>query len=269
MPAVGWPKYIMEVISLPNKIELKPGSEKNEGILVVEPLHRGYGITLGNALRRVLLSSLSGAAVTAVKIKGVQHEFSTVPHVKEDVLEILLNLKMLRLKLWSDEPVKLTLKVKGEREVTAEDIDKNAEVEIANPEMVIAHLTDKNAVLEMEIVVERGLGYVTTEEKKRENAEIGSIAVDAVFGPVKNVSFKVEDTRVGQDINYDKLILNIETDGTITPAEAVRDSAKHLIDHFGLFLGLAGAEAPKKKEAKDEEEAEKAPKKKRGRAKKS
>jgi DNA-directed RNA polymerase subunit alpha len=272
----------MEAISLPTKIELKPQGKGNIGILTVEPLHRGYGVTLGNSLRRVLLSSLPGAAVTSVKIKGVQHEFSTVPNVKEDVLEILLNLKMLRCKVFSDEPVKLFLKVKGEKEVTVDDIERDANVEIVNPELIIAHLTDKNAVLEMEVVVEKGFGYAPTEERKKENLEIGAIAVDAVFGPIKNVAMKVEDTRVGQDINFDKLTLEIETDGTMSPAQALTESAKLLIDHFALFTNFVAEEAPEvskkekvskvKKQAKEEEtekkEKEEAPKKKRGRAKK-
>jgi len=263
----------MEVISLPTKIELKPTERKNESVLIVEPLHRGYGMTLGNSLRRILLSSLPGAAVTSAKIKGVTHEFSTVPHVKEDALEMVLNLKMLRLQLFTDEPVKLTLKAKGEGEATAGDFSKDSNVEIANPDLIIAHLTDKNAVLEMEIIVEKGLGYMPTEERKKENLEVGSIAIDAAFGPIKNVAMKIEDTRVGQDINFDKLTLTIETDGTISPAKAFKDAAKLLIDHFGLFINLEGAEEVAVKEKVSRKKAEKGeagetPKKKRGRTKK-
>lgn len=262
----------MEAITLPTKIELKPTDRERESMLVVEPLHRGYGQTLGNAIRRVLLSSLPGAAVTSVKIKGVTHEFSTVPHVKEDVLEMILNLKMIRLKLFVDEPVKLTLKAKGEGEVTAADFSKDSNVEIANPDLVIAHLTDKAAALEMEVIVEKGMGYMPTEERKKEGLEVGSIAIDAVFGPIKNVAMKVEDTRVGQDINFDKLTLTIETDGTISATKAVKDSVKILLDHFNLFMNLADEEevaALKKSSKKAADSAEEAPKKKRGRAKKA
>lgn len=265
----------MENISLPNKIELKPGESSNESILTVEPCFSGYGTTVGNALRRVLLSSLPGSAVTAVKIKGVQHEFSVVSNAKEDVLEILLNMKALRVKLFSDEKVRIRLKVKGNKEVTAADFDKDSNVEIINPELHIATLTSKDADFELEAIIEKGHGYSPTEERpKSTEQEIGLMSLDALFSPIKNVGFKVEDVRVGQLTNYDKLTLTIETDGAISANDAVVKSAQILLDHFTLFLSLKEEERAKgspsgpvkaKKEKKDEaqETGEETPKKKR------
>ncbi len=233
----------MENILLPSSIRFEQGTRPNEGVMVVEPCFHGYGTTLGNALRRVLLSSLPGAAVTAVKIKGITHEFQAIDNVKEDGLEIILNLKTLRLKLFSEEPVKLTLKVSGEKVVTAKDIEGNSQVEIVNPSLKIATLTDPKATLEMELTVSRGRGYRPTEERVKENNELGVIAIDALFSPIRNVGYRVENTRVGEITNYDKLIMTIETDGSIEPEEAVRSSAKILIDHFSLLTGQAPASA--------------------------
>jgi len=185
----------MEPILLPSKTHFVRGERPNEGVLTLEPCAKGYGTTLGNAMRRILLSSLPGAAVTAVKIKGAEHEFSTVNHVKEDVLEMILNLKSLRMKLFSEEPIKISLKVKGEREVTAADFEKNAQVEIVNSDLHIATLTDKSASFEMEAWIGPGRGYRTTEERAKEKLELGTIAVDALYSPVLNVSYKVEDAR--------------------------------------------------------------------------
>jgi DNA-directed RNA polymerase subunit alpha len=226
----------MENILLPSSIRFEAGSRPNEGILVVEPCFYGYGTTLGNALRRALLSSLPGAAVTAVKIKGVTHEFQAIDGIKEDVLEIILNLKGLRLKCHSDQPVKLSLKAKGEGVVTAKDIEKNADVEIVNDDLKIATLTDAKSNFDVEITVERGRGYNPTEERSKEGADLGTIAIDALFSPVRTVGYKVENTRVGEITNYDKLTMTIETDGTITPEEAVRSSSKLLIDYFSILL---------------------------------
>ena len=245
----------MEDILLPSKIEIVPGERDNESVLTMEPFFHGYGHTVGNALRRVLLSSLQGAAVTAVKIKGGSHEFQALPNVKEDVLEIILNLKQLRLKVYSDEPVKLTLHAKGEKKVTGKDIEPNSDVEVANPGLHIATLTDKSAELEMEITVAKGRGYVPTEERGKERGELGTIAVDALYSPIRSVGYRVEDVRVGQITNYDKLTLTIETDGTVEADEAIRSSAKILIDHFALLAGVnAGEAAPSKKEEADEED---------------
>lgn len=226
----------MENILLPSRIQYDDTERPNEGVLTVEPCFHGYGTTLGNALRRVLLSSLPGAAVTAVKMKGVNHEFQAVKGVKEDALEIILNVKLLRLKCFSDEPVKLTLSVKGSKVVTAGDITPNADVEIINPELPLATVTEDEASFEMELTVRRGRGYTTSEERVGEAPrELGTIAIDALFSPVRNVGYRVENTRVGEITNYDKLIMTIETDGTITPKEAVQESAKILIDYFSIL----------------------------------
>ncbi|MFA5185583.1 MAG: DNA-directed RNA polymerase subunit alpha [Patescibacteria group bacterium] len=225
----------MESLLLPTKIRFSRGERPNEGMLTVEPCMPGYGTTIGNALRRVLLSSLPGASVTAVKIRGVEHEFSTIPSVKEDVLEIILNLKTLRLKCHSEEPVKLSLSVKGEKTVTASDFAKNADVEVMNPDMVIATLTDKNASLEMEITVAQGRGYRSTEERAKEKLDLGTIAIDALYNPVMSVSYKVEATRLGEKTDYDKLILTIETDGTTDALDACRTAVGILLDHLNLL----------------------------------
>jgi DNA-directed RNA polymerase subunit alpha len=225
----------MESLLLPSKIRFNRGERPNEGVLIVEPCMPGFGTTIGNALRRVLLSSMPGAAVTAVRIKGVEHEFSTIPNVKEDVLEIILNLKSLRLKCFSEEPVKLSLSVKGEKVVTAADLTKNSDVEICNPDLVIATLTDKNASLEMEVTVAQGRGYRTTEERVKEKLDLGTIAIDALYNPVVNVSYKVEATRLGEKTDYDKLTLSIETDGTMDALEACRTAVGVLLDHLTLI----------------------------------
>ncbi|MBI5254745.1 DNA-directed RNA polymerase subunit alpha [Candidatus Falkowbacteria bacterium] len=235
----------MDKFLLPSKIRYEE-IDKNKANLIVEPLYFGYGTTIGNMLRRVLLSSLPGAAVTAVKINGVAQEFSAIPNIKEDVLEICLNLKGLRLKVFSDEPIKLTLKAKGEKKVTAKDIEKNSSVEIANPDLHIATISDKAGVLEMEITVEKGRGYWPTEERKKQDLEIGTIMIDALFTPVVNVGYQVENTRVGDITNYDKLTMNIETDKTITPKEAIEQAVKILEDHLVL---LKGEEAVEKKDS--------------------
>lgn len=229
----------MESLLLPSKIRFAKGERLHEGVLTVEPCAQGYGTTIGNALRRVLLSSLPGAAVTAVKIKGVDHEFSTINGVKEDVLEIILNLKALRLKCHSAEPVKVSLSVKGEKTVTAADFEKNADVEIVNKDLVIATLTDKSSNFELEITVAQGRGFRTTEERLKEKLELGTIAIDALYSPVINVSYKVEATRLGEKTDYDKLILTVETDGTMDPLDACRDSVAILLDHLNLLKDLA------------------------------
>ena len=196
----------------------------------IEPLEAGYGMTLGNALRRVLLSSLPGAAVTSIRIDGVQHEFQDVPNVTEDVTEIVLNVKKLRLRSFSDHPVSMRLEVSGERVVTAADILAPSTVEIVNPDLYIATLDNDDARLEMELVVETGKGYVPADSK--EDQPIGVIPVDAIYTPVQKVNYTVEHTRVGQITNYDKIVLEIWTDGTVTPDEALRQSADILVRHF-------------------------------------
>ncbi len=225
----------MESLLLPSKIDYHDGEKPNTGIFNIEPCYYGYGTTLGNALRRVLLSSLPGAAVTSLKIKGVQHEFSTVPHVKEDVLEMILNFKQLRLKVFSEDPVILMLNISGECKVTAKDIEKSADVEIITPDLHLATITDEKGELDIEITVARGRGYVPTESRGREKLDIGTLAIDSVFTPIVSVGFNVEAIRVGQITNYDQLVLTIETDGTLTPEDAFSQSVDVLLDHFNLL----------------------------------
>jgi DNA-directed RNA polymerase subunit alpha len=215
------------------------------GRFVVEPLERGYGTTLGNSLRRILLSSLPGAAVTSVRFDGVLHEFSTIPGVMEDVTDVILNLKELCLRLHSDEPQVMRIEAEGEGEVTAADIKAGPEIEILNPELHVATL-DKGARLYAELTVERGRGYVPAERNKRPEHGIGVIPVDSIFTPIRRVNYTVEDTRVGQVTNYDKLTLEIWTNGTIRPEEAASQGARILSEHLALFIGLteAGGGAP-------------------------
>lgn len=228
------------------KIEIVEISEDSKyGKFVVEPLERGYGTTLGNSLRRILLSSLPGAAVTSVQIDGVLHEFSTVPGVVEDTTEIILNLKKLALKIHSDEEKVLEIDVEGEGPVTAGDIRADSDVEILNPELHIASLAD-DARLHMRITANRGRGYVQAGRNKSEDQPIGVIPVDSIYTPVTRVNFNVENTRVGQVTNYDKLTLEVWTDGSIRPDDAVSLGAKVMTEHLMLFVGLTD-------EAKDAE----------------
>jgi len=220
------------------RIELVEKSEDNTyGKIVVEPLERGYGTTLGNSLRRVLLSSLPGAAITSIKIEGVQHEFSTIPGVAEDTTEIIMSIKQLSILMHGDEPKLLRIEAQGEGEVTARDIIADADVEKLNPDLHIATL-EKDGKLFMELTLEKGRGYVTADRNKKPNQPIGVIAIDSIFTPVQRVNFNVENTRVGQRTDYDKLTMEIWTNGAIKPDEAVSAAAKILIEHFNLFLGL-------------------------------
>ncbi len=231
---------MLEKIEKPdiNIVDLK--SNGTYGKFVLEPLERGYGTTIGNSLRRVLLSSLPGVAVTSVKIDGVQHEFSTVPGVKEDVAEIILNLKGLTAKLYCDGPKTVYVEAEGEREVTAGDIKTDSEVEILVPDMHIATLGE-DAKLYMEITLDRGRGYVSAEKNKTYmvNAPIGVIAVDSIYTPVLKVNYSVENTRVGQITDFDKLTLEVWTDGVISAKEAVSMAAKLLNEHLNLFVNLS------------------------------
>jgi len=220
------------------RIECVEISEKQDyAKYVIEPLERGYGITLGNSLRRVILSSLPGAAITSVKIEGVLHEFSTIPGVVEDVTEIILNLKALALRVYTDEPQIICLEAVEPGEVLAGDIIHSSEVEILNPELHIATL-DTGGRLIMEMTVEKGRGYRTAEKNKSEEHIIGVIPIDSIFSPVRKVNYTVTDTRVGQITDYDKLTLEVWTNGTLHPDEAVSLSAKILNDHLLLFVGL-------------------------------
>lgn len=207
------------------------------GRFVIEPLERGYGITLGNSLRRMLLSSLPGAAVTSVKIEGVLHEFSTIPGVVEDTTDIILNIKSLALKLHSEEPRVIRIEADDEGVVTAGDIITGTDVEVLNPELVIATV-EKGGRLFIEMTVEKGRGYVSADKNKSEDQPIGIIPVDSLFSPIHRVNYKVENTRVGKITDYDKLTLEVWTDGSIAPDEAVSSAAKILIEHMRLFLGL-------------------------------
>ncbi|OFX33639.1 MAG: DNA-directed RNA polymerase subunit alpha [Armatimonadetes bacterium RBG_16_67_12] len=209
------------------------------GKFVVEPLDRGFGVTLGNSLRRVLLSSISGAAATSIKIDGVLHEFSTIPGVVEDVTQIVLNMKELTLRLYTDKPKLLRFDVKGKKDITAADIQEDPEVEILNPDLHIATLDRKDAHLVMEIVVERGKGYVPAERHRRSEHVIGVIPIDSIFGPIRKVNFAVEDTRVGHATDLDRLVLEVWTDGSLRPEEALQEASRLLIDHFRLFAGIA------------------------------
>lgn len=214
---------------------------ENCGNLVVEPLEPGYGITLGNALRRVLLSSLPGAAVTEVKIEGVQHEFSSIPHMKEDTLEFLLNVKGIRLRRLADRPDRLYLEASGEGEVKAGDIRPSADFEIANPEHHLATLDAADARLNVEFTADIGKGYIPSGHG--DGRPLGVLTVDAIFTPVRRVNYRVEKTRVGDKSNYDRLILDVWTDGTISPQQAVAESARLLMQQFAIFGKLFQATA--------------------------
>jgi len=235
-------------ITFPDKTSIKD-LKNNHYQVIIEPFFPGFGVTVGNSLRRVLLSSLEGAAVTSFKVEGAQHEFDSVDGVKEDLVEIMLNLKQLRLKSFSDEPVKLTIDVKGEQAVTAADIKKNSDVEIMNTDLVIATITDKNIKFSMEIIVERGRGYVTVEQRdETEKLEIGTVAIDSSFSPVLNVGYKIDNVRVGEMTNYERLTIDMLTDGTIDAKEAISRAAKILEDQFALFIQEEKvAEKPKTK----------------------
>lgn len=240
----------MEYQRLSETVKIKKVSEtEKEGVFEIEGLYTGYGLTLGNALRRVLLSSLPGAAITQIKIKGVDHEFSTVGGAKEDVVEIMLNLKKIRFRFFANEPQILTLKAKGEKKVTAGDIKTNAQVEVVNEEALIATLTAKNAELEMELTVEKGLGYVPVEARKTEKLPIKTIALDATFTPVVKVNFTVENMRVGNRTDYNRLRIHMETDGSIFPSSALHKSVNILKDHFDKILAIEPKEI--KEKAKD------------------
>lgn len=219
------------------KITPDESNSNNYGIFVVEPLERGYGITLGNSLRRILLSSLPGAAVTSVKIEGVLHEFSTIPGVMEDTTDIILNLKNLAVKMYTDEPQILRIEAEDEGAVTAAEIIHDADVEILNPELHIATL-DTGGRLFMEMNLEKGRGYVVAEKNKKPDHIIGVVPVDSIFSPVYKVNYTVDDTRVGQQTDFDRLTMEVWTNGSITPEEAMSLSAKVLNEHLKLFIGL-------------------------------
>lgn len=227
----------MQAIPLPNQAKVTDLGN-NKYSVILEPLYPGYGVTIGNAMRRVLLSSMPGAAVTAVKIKFADHEFSTIPNVKEDVIQIILNLKQLRVKSFSGDPVKLTLKAKGEKVVTAGNIKQTDQVEIINKDLHIATLDNKNADLDMELTIEQGRGYVPVEARENLKPEVGVVAIDSIFTPIKSVHFDVSNVRVGQLTNFDRLEIVMETDGSLAGEEAVDIASHILVDHFTMmFIG--------------------------------
>lgn len=230
-----------------DKVRVSSEGNSREGTLVIEPLPQSYGVTLGNSLRRVLLTSLPGAAITQVKISGASHEYSTIRGVKEDVVEIILNLKRVRLKIEGDKPVKLSLEAKGPKKVMASDIEVPAGVQIANPDHYIASLADSKTKLSMDMKAEKGFGYVPVESRR--SLGVGTIPLDATFSPVNKVNYKVEATRVGQITNFDKLILSVTTDGTITPQEATKQASQILTDYFNVLVEQK--KPPKKDKAKE------------------
>ncbi len=239
----------MQKFSLPQKPKIV---KKEDGLAVieVESLYPGYGTTLGNALRRVLLSSIPGSAITTVKIAGVDHEFSTMPDVMEDVIHILLNLKQVRFKLFKDEPVTLKLSAKGEKEITAADFQASNDVEIINPEAHIATLTEKKSSLEMEVEVSPGVGYEPVERRKKEKQPVGSIAIDAIYTPIRQIKFSVENMRVGDRTDFDKLVFELKTDGSIQPEVAFKRAVEILDEHITILSEIEIPEIEEKPKAK-------------------
>jgi len=246
----------MELIPLPKNIQIEPDKkDPNSGTLTISPLYPGYGPTVANSLRRILLSSLPGAAIFAFKIKGVSHEFTSVDYVKEDVVDISLNLKQVNIKSHTDEIVQLTLKATGEKEITAADIEKNSDIEIVNPDQKIMTLTDKAASVEMTIWVRKGLGYITVEARPEEDLEVNAIAIDSIYTPIRQVGYQVDSVRVGDRTDFDKVTMRIETNGGIEIDEAVKQSANILSDHFKLISEFDKLE-PETNETELEEEPE-------------
>ncbi len=242
----------------PNSLEVKTGTDKaRKASFVAEPLERGFGLTLGNALRRVLLSSLQGAAVTSIKIDGVLHEFSSLAGVREDVTDIVLNVKQIAVRMQDETAKRLHLTASGPGQVTAGQISVSGDIEIMNPDLVLCTL-DEGATLNMELTVDTGKGYVPAAQNRPADAPIGLVPVDALYSPVRQVAYKVENTRVGQELDYDKLTLNVETDGTISPEDALAYSARILQDQLALFINFdeptAIAAAPSTSGQDDEED---------------
>jgi len=231
---------LLEQLSLP-RIERVAYSESH-GRYEIEPLEEGYGVTLGNALRRILLSSLPGSAITAVHLDGIQHEFSDIPHVREDVTEVMLNLKKVRLKYQGDDPIQIDLDISGAREVTAGDISVPTQVEVVNPDQYLFTIDDDDASLHAELTVERGKGYASIDS--RENIDIGTIPIDAIFAPIRRANYVIERTRVGPMTTYERLVLEIWTDGTISPDDALNQSAQILTRHFQQIAEFSGQITP-------------------------
>ncbi|MBW7851289.1 MAG: DNA-directed RNA polymerase subunit alpha [Rhodospirillales bacterium] len=236
----------------PNKLQVEPGDDPARvATVVAEPLERGFGMTLGNALRRVLLSSLQGAAVTAIQIEGVLHEFSSIPGVREDVTDIILNIKSMGLRMHGEGPKRMSLRVTGPGEVKAGMIEAGHDIEIMDPELVLCTL-DEGAKLNMELTVETGKSYVPASQNRPEDSPIGLIPVDAIFSPVRKVAYKVENTRVGQVTDYDKLSMHVETNGAVTPEDAVALAARILQDQLQLFINFEEPQAVTEEERREE-----------------
>ena len=242
----------MQAMSLPQKPKFVL-TGKNSGKFIIEGCHPGYGATLGNAMRRVLLSSLKGAAITSVKIKGVLHEFSTIEGVPEDVVQIILNLKKTRFKIHGDEPVTASLNWKGEGKVTAKEIKCPSSAEVMNTSQLISNATDKNTEIKMDLEISKGMGYVPVEQQERKEKEVGVIAIDAVYTPIRRVNYNIENMRVGKRTDYDKITLEIVTDGSISPQEAFKKAARILVSQFSALFELSSG---KKKEGKESEKKE-------------
>lgn len=232
-----------QAITLPSKPRVVKEAEF-EGVYEIDGLYPGYGHTLGNSLRRIILSSLPGAAITSVKIEGAEHEFSTIPGIREDVVTILLNLKKLRFEVLTDEPQTVSLSVKGQKKVTGEDLKLPGQVRLLNPALYIAEVTEKSAALEAEMTVERGMGYVAREALKKERVEIGEIAVDAIFSPIRRVNYEVENMRVGDRTDFNRLRLSIETDGTLSPKRALEQAVEIMITQLKAIVGWQEEELP-------------------------
>ena len=221
----------------PNKLNIKSNEDKTITTLTAEPLEKGYALTIGNSLRRILLSSIQGSAITAIQIDGVLHEFSSIKGVREDVTDIVLNVKSLSIKVMSKEQKKLVLDVKGPGEIKAKDIQTNPDVKILNPDLVLCHL-DENTKFHMELIASNGKGYRPAEKNKKDDAPLGLIAIDSLFSPVKKVSFTVENAREGQSLDYDRLIMNVETDGSVPAEDAVAYAARIFQDQLSLFVNF-------------------------------
>lgn len=240
-------------VALPSKPRIVSEKEFG-GVYEIDGLYPGYGHTLGNSLRRIILSSLPGAAITSVKIDGVQHEFATIEGVKEDVITILLNLKRVRIQMLSDEPQQMRIEVKGTKVVTAADIEIPGQVQVLNPEQVIAEVTGKDTKLSIEITVERGLGYVAKEVLQKDRVEVGVISLDAVFTPIRRVNYEVENMRIGDQTDFNRLRIFIETDGTVTAKEALEKSIEIMINQLKAIIGFKEEEIELPEEVPTEEE---------------
>lgn len=244
------------MIQLPEAVTVAR-KEGNKAVFEIGPLMPGYGATIANPLRRVLLSSLEGAAVTSIKIKGVDHEFGAIEGVMEDVIQVILNIKKIRMRSFSNEPVVVKLSAKGEGEITAGDIELTSDVEVINPEQKIMTVSGKKTEIDMELTVEKGRGYVSTEQRQKDKLPIGVIAIDAIYSPVKLVNFTIEDIRVGQRIDFNKIVMEVETDGSIQPEQAMKEAAQILTDHFSVVSQIEvpeAAEKPAKKAKKAKKE---------------